>query len=109
MAKESKDYQQGNHLVYLKPSYRHLILYPLIYFDPGPNNELNIRQPRCGRNARSGFWGSTPLPSGIGVEKQGAAAKFYGLGIMNIVPLRGMTDLTTRVWVRSLDTVLGRC
>ena len=55
------------------------------------------------------FWGSTPLPSGTGVEKQGVATKFYGLGIMNIAPLRGMIDLTTRVWVRSLGTILGRC
>ena len=28
---------------------------------------------------------------------------------MNIVLLRGRTDLTTRVWVWSLDTILGRC
>ena len=25
-----------------------------------------------------------------------------GLGTLNIVPLRGRTDLTTRVWVQSL-------
>ena len=55
------------------------------------------------------FWGSTPLTSGTGVEKQGVAPKFYGLGIMNIVPLHERTDLTTRVWIRSLGTVLGRC
>ena len=28
---------------------------------------------------------------------------------MYIVPLHGRNDLTTKVWVQSLDTILGRC
>ena len=32
-----------------------------------------------------------------------------GLGIINIAPLHGMTNLTTRVWVRSLGMRMGRC
>ena len=31
-----------------------------------------------------------------------------GLGIIHIVPLRKRTDLTTRVWVQSLGTILER-
>ena len=32
-----------------------------------------------------------------------------GLGIINIAPLLGRTDLTTRVWVWNLGTDLGMC
>ena len=32
-----------------------------------------------------------------------------GLGAIYIVPLRGMADLTTRVWVQSLDMEMGMC
>ena len=32
-----------------------------------------------------------------------------GLGIINIAPLHGRTNLTTRVWVRSLGMGMGRC
>ena len=51
-----------------------------------------------------------PSVEQIGVEKtQGVATQFYGLGTMNIAPLHGRTSLTTKVWVRSLGTVLERC
>ena len=44
-----------------------------------------------------------------GIKEKGVATQFYGLGTMYIAPLRGMTDLSTRVWVQSLGMVLGRC
>ena len=56
----------------------------------------------CWRNAQSMslfYFGEYALAEWIGAEKQGVATEFYGLGTMNITPLHGMTDLTTRVWV----------
>ena len=47
---------------------------------------------------------------GKGKIKIGVATYLYGLGTMNIVSFQERTfDLTTRVWVRNLGILLGRC
>ena len=43
--------------------------------------------------------GSTPRLSGPGREKMESPPRL-GLGTINIAPLHGRTDLTTRVWFR---------
>lgn len=53
--------------------------------------------------------GEYALVEWTGVDKQGVATKFYGLESMNIAPLRGRIDLSTKVWVQSLGSNLGRC
>ena len=52
--------------------------------------------------------GSTPRPSEPGEEKMGLPPRL-GLGTINIEPLYGRTDLTIRVWIRSLGMILGKC
>ena len=53
--------------------------------------------------------GSTPWPSGL--ERRNTRSRHLVLWSRNheYSPLREMTDLTIRVWVRSLGTILGRC
>lgn len=53
--------------------------------------------------------GEYALVEWTGVDKQGVTTKFYGLESMNIAPLRGRIDLSTKVWVQSLGSNLGRC
>ena len=60
----------------------------------------------CGRCRFS--LGSTPRSSGLGRRKrEGVATQFYDLRTMYIAPLCGSTDLTAKVWVWSLGTILG--
>ena len=43
-------------------------------------------------------------------EQFGVATQLYGLGTMNVASFQESTiDLTSKVWVRNLGTVLGRC
>ena len=53
--------------------------------------------------------GSTPWPSGL--ERRNIRSCHLVLWSRNheYSPLREMTDLIVRVWVRSLGTILGRC
>ena len=44
-----------------------------------------------------------------GAERRLELSPRLGLGIINIAPLLGRTDLTTRVWVWNLGTDLGMC
>ena len=44
-----------------------------------------------------------------GKEKMLESPSSLGLGTIYIVPLRGRTDLTTKVWVWSLGIEMGRC
>ena len=48
--------------------------------------------------------GSTPQPSGLRQRKRMELLLRLGLGIIYIAPLHGRTDLTIKVWVRSLGT-----
>ena len=48
--------------------------------------------------------GSTPRPSRPGRREEMESPPRLGLITICIVPLRGKTDLTTKVWVRSLGT-----
>ena len=59
------------------------------------------------RAVGASLW-SMSWPSGPG-QRKGVATQFYGLKTMNIEPLHGRTDLVTRVQIRSLGTILGRC
>ena len=43
-----------------------------------------------------------------GEEKMDSPPRL-GLETINIAPLHEMTELTTRVWVQSLDVGMGRC
>ena len=52
--------------------------------------------------------GSTPQPNGLGQRKMESPLRL-GLGAIYIAPLHGRSGLTTKVWVRSLDTILRRC
>ena len=58
--------------------------------------------------ATRGWHGEYTSTEWTGVEKHGVASQFYGLGTMNIAPLHGRIDLTTRVQVPSLGKILGR-
>ena len=46
--------------------------------------------------------GSMVQPSGLGQRKEMELPHSLGLRTIYIAPLRGRTNLTTRVWVRSL-------
>ena len=50
-----------------------------------------------------------PRPSGLGRRKEMELLPRLGLGTICIEPLCGRTDLTTKVWVRSLRMGMRRC
>ena len=53
--------------------------------------------------------GSTPRPSGSRQRKEMKLPPSLGLRTIYMVPLHGRTNLTTRVWVRSLGIRMGMC
>ena len=85
----------------------HLLYPPLLH----PNlHILTFADQVCRSNARLGLIGEYTSAEWTEVKKtQGITTQFYNLGIINIAPLHERTSLTTKVWVQSLGTVLGRC